>query len=259
MLEHQAKAFDAMVPLVKTVQKNVKVIAKSKDIPEEYVKELSSIVYFSKFFTMPAFERVKAQLGYRYGQKFVDRIVVKGKTENVDEDVVENLNYECEKGEVKDKMKELTKKSDTRAKEEARQIQESNQALTSVFTPSFGSSSAKSTSTKNKKSKSKKSKKVESESSDYSYSESESESESESSSEEEKPKKKAKKEAKKEKKEKKEEKETPKPVEAPKPAPVPAPEAPVESAPAEPVNEAPAAAVTETPAKVEAANEEKKE
>ena len=248
-----------MVPLVKTVQKNVKSIAKSKDIPEDYVKELSSIVYFSKFYTMAAFERVKAQLGYRYGQKFIDRIVVKGKTENVDEDVVENLNYECEKGEVKDKMKELTKKSDTRAKEEARQIQESNQALTSVFTPSFGSSSSKSTSTKNKKSK--KSKKVESESSEYSYSESESESESESSSEEEKPKKKAKKEkkeTKKEKESKKEEKETPKSVESPKPA-VPAPEAPVESAPAEPVNEAPAAAVAETPAKVEAANEEKKE
>ena len=29
ILEHQAKAFDAMVPLVKNVQKNVKVIAKS--------------------------------------------------------------------------------------------------------------------------------------------------------------------------------------------------------------------------------------
>ena len=250
-----------MVPLVKTVQKNVKSIVKSKDIPDEYLKELSSIVYFSKFFTMPAFERVKAQLGYRYGQKFVDRIVVKGKTENVDEDVVENLNYECEKGEVKDKMKELTKSSDTRAKEEARQIQESNQALTSVFVPSFGGSSSKSTSTKDKKSKkSKKSKKVESESSDYSYSESESESESESSSEEEKPKKKEKKASKKEKKEEKTpEEEAPTPAEAPKPAPVPAPEAPAASAPAEPVTDAPAAAVAETPAKVEAANEEKKE
>ena len=155
-----------MVPLVKTVQKNVKSIVKSKDVPDEYLKELSSIVYFSKFFTMPAFERVKAQLGYRYGQKFVDRIVVKGKTENVDEDVVENLNYECEKGEVKDKMKELTKSSDTRAKEEARQIQESNQALTSVFVPSFGGSSSKSTSTKDKKSK--KSKKESSDDSDES-------------------------------------------------------------------------------------------
>lgn len=154
VLEHQAKAFDAIVPLVKNVQKNVKVIAKSKDVPSEYESELASILYFTKFFSMPAFERVKTQLGFRFGQKYVDRYVLKDKTDNVNEELIEHLEAKIKKGEIKERSKELMKQSDRRAKEESRQIQESNQALVSALTtlPSFSSSTSK---------KSKKSKEVE--------------------------------------------------------------------------------------------------
>ena len=224
ILEHQMKAFDAMVPLVKKVQKNVKSIAKSKEVPEEYVVELSTIVYFSGFYNMPSFERVKAQLAFRYGQKWVDNIIVKGKTTNVDDDVKSNMNYKAKKSEVSETTKEVKQDSKVRAKQEAKEIEASNQALVTSLTtmPSFSSTSKKggkkgkrkpSTDKKAaaKKAAAKKAAKKEESSSEEEYSdEYYSDYDSEySESEEEKPKKKGKKEEKKEKPKKKEEKKTP--------------------------------------------------
>ena len=222
VLEHQMKAFDAMVPLIKKVQKNVKSIAKSKEAPEEYVVELSTIVYFSGFYNMPSFERVKAQLAFRYGQKWVDNIIVKGKTTNVDDDVKTNMNYKAKKSEVSETSKEVKQESKVRAKQEAKEIEASNQALVTSLTtmPSFsstptgkkGGKKGKRKPSTDKKAAAKKAaaakkKKESSSEEDYSdeyYSDYDSEY---SESEEEKPKKKSKKEKKEKKEEKKEKKE----------------------------------------------------
>ena len=226
VLEHQMKAFDAMVPLVKKVQKNVKSIAKSKEAPEEYLVELSTIVYFSGFYNMPSFERVKTQLAFRYGQKWVDNIIIKGKTTNVDDDVKKNMNYKAKKSEVSETTKEVKQDSKVRAKQEAKEIEASNQALVTSLTtmPSFSSTSTSKKGGKKGKRKpstdkkaaakkaaaAKKKKEESSSEEDYSdeyYSDYDSEY---SESEEEKPKKKSKKEEKpKKEKSKKEEKKAP--------------------------------------------------
>ena len=167
---------------------------------------------------MQAFERVKAQFGFRYGQKFVDRIVAKHK--NVDDEVYTNLNYKADKQELKERTKDLSSLSKKRVKEEAKIIQDSNAALAEGITslPSAlanrGSAApagkgkkydsddeseySESEEEKPKKKAKKAAKKAKKESSSEEYSE-ESESSEESSdesSEEEKPKKKASKKAK---------------------------------------------------------------
>ena len=218
-LEHQCTAFDLLVPRVKNIQKNVKTISKSDECPEEFAVDIATVIYFSSIYTMQAFERVKAQFGFRYGQKFVDRIVAKHK--NVDDEVYTNLNYKADKQELKERTKDLSSLSKKRVKEEAKIIQDSNAALAEGITslPSAlanrGSAApagkgkkydsddeseySESEEEKPKKKAKKAAKKAKKESSSEEYSE-ESES-SEESSEEEKPKKKASKKSKKSKKE----------------------------------------------------------
>ena len=216
-LEHQCTAFDLLVPRVKNIQKNVKTISKSDECPEEFAVDIATVIYFSSIYTMQAFERVKAQFGFRYGQKFVDRIVTKHK--NVDDEVYTNLNYKADKQELKERTKDLSSLSKKRVKEEAKIIQDSNAALAEGITSlpsalvnrgsaapagkgkkydsddeSEYSESEEEKPKKAKKAAKKASKKAKKESSSEEESE-ESES-SEESSEEEKPKKKASKKAK---------------------------------------------------------------
>ena len=131
-LEHQCTAFDLLVPRVKNIQKNVKTISKSDECPEEFAVDIATVIYFSSIYTMQAFERVKAQFGFRYGQKFVDRIVAKHK--NVDDEVYTNLNYKADKQELKERTKDLSSLSKKRVKEEAKIIQDSNAALAEGIT-----------------------------------------------------------------------------------------------------------------------------
>ena len=80
---------------MKRVQKNVKVFIKEEDCPEEYATDVASIIYFSGIYGMQSFERVKNQFAFKYGQKFVDRIITKHK--GVDEEIYSNLNYKVPK------------------------------------------------------------------------------------------------------------------------------------------------------------------
>lgn len=115
------------MPRVKRVQKNVKVFIKEEDCPEEYATDVASIIYFSGIYGMQSFERVKNQFAFKYGQKFVDRIITKHK--GVDEEIYSNLNYKVPKDELKDRTKDLSSISKKRVKEEAKMIQDSNAAL----------------------------------------------------------------------------------------------------------------------------------
>ena len=121
-----------MVPHVKNIQKNVKLISKSDECPEEFAVDIASVIYFSSIYVMQSFERVKAQFGFRYGQKFVDRIIAKHK--GVDEEVYSNINYKVDKQELKDRTKDLSSISKKRVKEEAKIIQDSNAALAEGIT-----------------------------------------------------------------------------------------------------------------------------
>ena len=112
---------------MKRVQKNVKVFIKEEDCPEEYATDVASIIYFSGIYGMQSFERVKNQFAFKYGQKFVDRIITKHK--GVDEEIYSNLNYKVPKDELKDRTKDLSSISKKRVKEEAKMIQDSNAAL----------------------------------------------------------------------------------------------------------------------------------
>ena len=121
-----------MVPHVKNIQKNVKLISKSDECPEEFAVDIATVIYFSSIYVMQSFERVKAQFGFRYGQKFVDRIIAKHK--GVDEEVYSNINYKVDKQELKDRTKDLSSISKKRVKEEAKIIQDSNAALAEGIT-----------------------------------------------------------------------------------------------------------------------------
>ena len=199
------------MPRVKRVQKNVKVFIKEEDCPEEYATDVASIIYFSGIYGMQSFERVKNQFAFKYGQKYVDRIITKHK--GVDEEIYSNLNYKVPKDELKDRTKDLSSISKKRVKEEAKMIQDSNAALAEGIRniPSaIASRGADSTPSKRRDDSSsdeeyseysesseeekpkKKSKKASKKSKKDTSSEESSESESESS-EEEKPKKKSKK------------------------------------------------------------------
>ena len=209
-LEHQCTAFDLLVPRVKNIQKNVKTISKSDECPEEFAVDIATVIYFSSIYTMQAFERVKAQFGFRYGQKFVDRIVAKHK--NVDDEVYTNLNYKADKQELKERTKDLSSLSKKRVKEEAKIIQDSNAALANrgsaapagkgkKYDSDDESEYSESEEEKPKKKAKKAAKKAKKESSseeEYSEESESSEESSDESSEEEKPKKKASKKAKKE-------------------------------------------------------------
>ena len=218
-LEHQCTAFDLLVPRVKNIQKNVKTISKSDECPEEFAVDIATVIYFSSIYTMQAFERVKAQFGFRYGQKFVDRIVAKHK--NVDDEVYTNLNYKADKQELKERTKDLSSLSKKRVKEEAKIIQDSNAALAEGITSlpsalanrgsaapagkgkkydsddeSEYSESEEEKPKKKAKKAAKKAKKESSSEEEYSEESESSEESSDESSEEEKPKKKASKKAK---------------------------------------------------------------
>ena len=221
VLEKQCAAFDVLVPLVKSVQKNVKVLMKSDECPDDFKTAVASIIYFASVYGMPSFERFKQQILYRYGEKYVTRICTKHK--DVDDEIFSCLNYKPSKEEIKDRSKDLQSLSKKRAKEETKMIAESNEVLkTSIrdipstivtaataataATATAATATAATAATAKKGKKGKKGKKVESESeSDEEYSDYSDSAYSDSSDSEDE--KKKKKNAKKDKKDKKDKKE----------------------------------------------------
>ena len=176
VLEKQCAAFDVLVPLVKSVQKNVKVLMKSDECPDDFKTAVASIIYFASVYGMPSFERFKQQILYRYGEKYVTRICTKHK--DVDDEIFSCLNYKPSKEEIKDRSKDLQSLSKKRAKEETKMIAESNEVLkTSIrdipstivtaataATATAATATAATAATAKKGKKGKKGKKVESES-----------------------------------------------------------------------------------------------
>ena len=210
VLEKQCAAFDVLVPLVKSVQKNVKVLMKSDECPDDFKTAVASIIYFASVYGMPSFERFKQQILYRYGEKYVTRICTKHK--DVDDEIFSCLNYKPSKEEIKDRSKDLQSLSKKRAKEETKMIAESNEVLktsirdipSTIVTAATAATATAATAKKGKKGK--KGKKVESESeSDEEYSDYSDSAYSDSSDSEDE--KKKKKNAKKDKKDKKDKKE----------------------------------------------------
>ena len=131
-LEQQCNAFDLLVPLVKKVQSSVKTIIKSDECPDNLSSAVASIVYFASNYGMPAFQRFTAQIGFKYGQKYVDRVQQKHK--GVDDEVYASLTYNPSKDEVKERSKDLSSLSKKRAKNEQRLLKESGAALVSTIT-----------------------------------------------------------------------------------------------------------------------------
>ena len=210
VLEKQCAAFDVLVPLVKSVQKNVKVLMKSDECPDDFKTAVASIIYFASVYGMPSFERFKQQILYRYGEKYVTRICTKHK--DVDDEIFSCLNYKPSKEEIKDRSKDLQSLSKKRAKEETKMIAESNEVLktsirdipSTIVTAATAATATAATAATAKKGK--KGKKVESESeSDEEYSDYSDSAYSDSSDSEDE--KKKKKNAKKDKKDKKDKKE----------------------------------------------------
>ena len=132
MLEERCSAFDKLVPLVKSVQKNVKTIIKEDEVPEELSSAVASIVYFTCFYGMPSFQRFTAQIAFKFGDKYVDRIQQKHK--GVDDGIYQSLNYKPSKDEVKDRSKDLSSLSKKREKEEKQLLKDSGSALVSTIT-----------------------------------------------------------------------------------------------------------------------------
>ena len=131
-LEERCSAFDKLVPLVKSVQKNVKTIIKESEVPEELSSAVASIVYFTCFYGMPSFQRFTAQIAFKFGDKYVERIQQKHK--GVDDGVYQSLNYKPSKDEIKDRSKDLSSLSKKREKEEKQLLKNSGAALVSTIT-----------------------------------------------------------------------------------------------------------------------------
>ena len=131
-LEERCSAFDQLVPLVKSVQKNVKTIIKESEVPDELSSAIASIVYFTSFYGMPSFQRFTAQIAFKFGDKYVDRIQQKHK--GVDEAIYKSLNYKPSKDEIKDRSKDLSSLSKKREKQEKQLLKNSGSALVSTIT-----------------------------------------------------------------------------------------------------------------------------
>ncbi|KAK8819626.1 hypothetical protein AV274_2670 [Blastocystis sp. ATCC 50177/Nand II] len=166
VLEKKIALIEHVSPMVEKVQENSKTLRKEKKCPEDVATEVATIVYLADVFSIPAFQRVKHQLSFKYGEKYIEKVCGK-KHVNVDEEVVKMVEYAPESKEVKARAKADSEKYKERAKKEEKEKEEAAKAKE-----------------KAKKGKSHK---------HHHHKKDSSDSESEESSEEEKPKKKSKK------------------------------------------------------------------
>ena len=195
VLEKKMSLIEHVSPMIETIQTQAKVLRKEKKCPDDLIKEVSTMIFLAEVFNIPAFLRVKHQLTFKYGDKFIDKICGK-KHANVDEEVVNMVEYSPDSKAVKARVAEMKETCKVREKEEEKAKKEAEKkkaekgkkgnkkhhhhkkADTSSDDSSSDDSSSDSSSSEEKpKKKAKKTKKTK----------------VESSSEEEKPKKKAKK------------------------------------------------------------------
>ena len=162
---------------------NAKKLKKKKELPEEFVKEVSTLCWVANKIQIPALGRVALQFNLKYGEKFESKIAKKAK--NVDEEVVNMFDYKPHKSEIKKSTEEFKAAWEQRQKEIEEELarleaerEEARRKLEESSSSSESSSDSDSDSDKPKKKSHKKSKKESSS--------------SESESEEEKPKKAAK-------------------------------------------------------------------
>ena len=225
--EKKIALIERVSSMVENFQAQAKVLRKEKKCPEELTKDVAIVVYLADVFSIPSFQRIKHQLTFKYGEKYIEKICGK-KHAGVDDELVAMATYSPDSKEVKARAKEVTEackqreKDEEKAKKEAEKAKKSGKKSSSKKhrkdSSSDESSDDESSEEEKPKKKSKKSKKAESSSEDESSEEekpkkkskkAESSSEDESS-EEEKPKKKSKKSKKEESSDSESEEEKPK-------------------------------------------------
>ena len=199
--EKKIALIERVSSMVENFQAQAKVLRKEKKCPEELTKDVAIVVYLADLFSIPSFQRIKHQLTFKYGEKYIEKICGK-KHVGVDDELVAMATYSPDSKEVKARAKEVTEackkreKDEEKAKKEAEKAKKSGKKSSKKHhhrdSSSDDSSSDESSEEEKPKKKSKKSKKEES---------------SDSESEEEKPKEEPKKEEPKEEPKKEEKKE----------------------------------------------------
>lgn len=104
-------------PIVERVQSQSKKIRKEKSVPEDLASDVASVVYAADLFSIPAFQRFKHQLSFKYGEKYIHKVCDKKK--GVDEELVSKFEFEPEKQVIRARAKEYIAKFKIREKEEA--------------------------------------------------------------------------------------------------------------------------------------------
>ena len=120
VLEKKIALIEHVSPMVEKVQENSKTLRKEKKCPEDVATEVATIVYLADVFSIPAFQRVKHQLSFKYGEKYIEKVCGK-KHANVDEEVVKMVEYAPESKEVKARAKADSEKYKERAKQEEKE------------------------------------------------------------------------------------------------------------------------------------------
>ena len=117
VLEKKLSLVEYVSPMIETIQTQAKTLRKEKKCPEDLLKEVSTMIYLADILNIPAFLRVKNQLTFKYGEKFIDKVCGK-KHVGVDEEVVNMIEYSPDSKAVKARTAELKEKCKVREKDE---------------------------------------------------------------------------------------------------------------------------------------------
>ena len=166
VLEKKLSLVEYVSPMIETIQTQAKTLRKEKKCPEDLLKEVSTMIYLADILNIPAFLRVKNQLTFKYGEKFIDKVCGK-KHVGVDEEVVNMIEYSPDSKAVKARTAELKEKCKVREKDEEKAKKRAEKKKTGKGSKKHhhkkaDSSSDDSESEEKPKKKSKKSKKEES-------------------------------------------------------------------------------------------------
>ena len=127
VLEKKMALIEHVSPIVENVQANSKILRKEKKCPEDLAKDVATIVYLADILSIPAFQRVKHQLSFKYGEKYIEKVCGK-KHANVEDEVVQMVEYTPASKEVKERAKADTEKYKEREKKEEMEKKEAEKA-----------------------------------------------------------------------------------------------------------------------------------
>ena len=139
VFEKKIALIEKVSPMVENVQAHSKELRKEKKCPEELVKDVAVVIYLADVFSIPSFMRVKHQLTFKYGEKFVEKITGK-KHADVDEEIVAMATYVPESKDVKARAKEVTEACKKREKKEEKEKKEAEKGKKSTSSGHSGKS-----------------------------------------------------------------------------------------------------------------------